>query len=341
MLFKVSTIAFALVASVSAHMAMIEPCTRYTPHNPKCPSLPPGQTFDYNLKNPLGETQALCKYTTPYATPVATWTAGQSITTSFEAGGAAHGGGHVQFSLSYDGGKTFVVIHEVLKYAFFGGPSNGNAATVLSYTFNLPANVPASNSAIFAWTWVNAIGNREFYMNCADVAIKSSSTSFTGKQMTIANHHGYPTIPEFNGNYDTGLEHYTNAPKITVTGYGSVPDGGNNGTNTLPPVPHVPQTPTVSVPPVVKPTTVEQEKPTSNVVPVPTYVPPPVVSTPPVPQPTSPPTNSGCTHGTQTCNTDGAGFKVCVWGIWSNTISCAASTKCKALAPGTVNCGWP
>ncbi|KAJ2486911.1 hypothetical protein IWW37_005445 [Coemansia sp. RSA 2050] len=343
MLFKISTIAAALVASVSAHMSMVEPCTRYTAHNPKCPALPAGKAFDYNLKDPLGYTEPLCKHTTPYATPVATWTAGQSITARFEAGGAAHGGGHIQFSLSYDGGKTFVVIHEVLKHAFFDGPTDSNMATVLSYTFDLPKEVPASDKAIFAWTWVNAIGNREFYMNCADVAIKSYSNSFTGKRMTIANHEGYPTIDEFKNNYDTGIEHYKNAPLITVTGSGSATPGGGNPPSPLPhvPQPHVPQPSSVSVPPVVvKPTTVEQEKPT-NVVPVPTYIPSPVVSTPPVPKPTGPPTNSGCTHGVQECTADGSGFKVCVWGVWSSAINCAPKTKCKALAPGTVNCDWP
>ncbi|KAJ1649868.1 hypothetical protein GGF38_005984, partial [Coemansia sp. RSA 25] len=330
MLFKISSIA-ALVASVSAHMAMIEPCTRFTPNNPKCPSLPAGASFNYNMKNPLGVDEPLCRHTTPYDTPVETWTAGQPISVRFEPGGAAHGGGHCEFSLSYDGGKTFVVIHQELKYCFFGGPSNGNAGSILSYTFNLPATVPASDKAIFAWTWVNAIGNREFYMNCADVAIKSSSSSFTGKQMTIANHNGYPTIPEFNGKYDTGLQHY-GKKTITVTGYGSVPGGnnGNNGTDPRPPVlPHVPQTPTVTIPPVVKPSTVEEEKPTTPpvVVPSPSYEPPkPVSSAPSVPKPTTPPTTGQCTHGVQSCNADGAGFKVCVWGTWSNTIGCAAST---------------
>ncbi|KAI8318880.1 hypothetical protein GQ54DRAFT_248666, partial [Martensiomyces pterosporus] len=206
-----------LIASASAHMAMIKPCTRYTPHGENCPAVPAGQSLDYSLNSPLGADEPLCKYTTPYATPVETWTAGQSVTVKFDPnGGAAHGGGHCQFSLSYDGGKTFVVVHEELKYCFFNGPASGNAAQVMSYTFNLPSNVPSSDKAVFAWSWVNAIGNREFYMNCADVAIKGSSGSYTGKQMTIANHNGYPTIPEFNGNYDTGLEYYTGAKQITV-----------------------------------------------------------------------------------------------------------------------------
>ncbi|KAJ1950730.1 hypothetical protein EC988_004280 [Linderina pennispora] len=203
-------------------MAMVKPCTRYTPHGENCPSLPAGASFDYSLNSPLGMSEPLCKHTTPYDTPVETWTAGQSVTVKFDpAGGAAHGGGHCQFSLSYDGGKTFVVVHEELKYCFVGGPTTANTASVRSYTFNLPSELPSSDKAVFAWSWVNAIGNREFYMNCADVAIKGSGSSYTGKEMTIANHDGYPTIPEFGSNYDTGLEHYKNAKQITVNGSGS------------------------------------------------------------------------------------------------------------------------
>ncbi|KAJ2005659.1 hypothetical protein GGI04_002155 [Coemansia thaxteri] len=343
MLFKITTIAVALVASVSAHMAMIEPCTRYTPNNPKCPALPAGQTFDYNMKTPIGYNAPLITHAVPYATPVETWTAGQPVTVSFQADGAAHGGGHCEFSLSYDGGKTFVVIHQELQYCFFAGPSTGNTPQVLSYTFNLPANVPSSNTALFAWSWVNAIGNREFYMNVADVAITgSSATSYTGKQQTIANHVGYPTIAEFSGDYTTGLQYYTNAPTITVTGNG----GSSNGTN---PVPHVPQSVTPLPPAVISSTAVQAS------VPVPTYVPPPV-NTPVVPvyspvssapasaQPTAapqPPPSGSCTHGTMACNANDAGFKVCVWGVWSSTLSCAAGTTCKTTAPGSIACGWP
>ncbi|KAJ1948535.1 hypothetical protein FBU59_001549 [Linderina macrospora] len=225
MFVKISSIT-ALLAAASAHMAMVKPCTRYTPRGENCPALPAGASFDYSLNSPLGMSEPLCKHTTPYDTPVETWTAGQSITVKFDPnGGAAHGGGHCQFSLSYDGGKTFVVVHEELKYCFVGGPTNTNTASVLSYTFNLPSGLPSFDKAVFAWSWVNAVGNREFYMNCADVAIKGSGSSYTGKEMTIANHDGYPTIEEFHGNYDTGLEHYKNAKQITVTGKDSSGSG--------------------------------------------------------------------------------------------------------------------
>ncbi|KAJ2555139.1 hypothetical protein EV175_002353 [Coemansia sp. RSA 1933] len=178
---------------------MIDPCPRF---GAKCinqpAKLPAGAQLDYNMINPIPEDGILCKYSTPWPSPVATWTAGQPITVQFLDNNAAHGGGHAQFSVSYDGGKTFAVVYEVLKYMFFNGPSSSNTPEVLSYTFTLPKDLPSSNNVVFAWSWVNAIGNREFYMNCADVAITgSSSSSYTGKQMVIADHDGYPTIPEF------------------------------------------------------------------------------------------------------------------------------------------------
>ncbi|KAJ1650530.1 hypothetical protein GGF44_000591 [Coemansia sp. RSA 1694] len=208
----------AIAAAASAHMAMVKPCSRYTPHG-DCPALPAGQSLDYSLSSPLEANAPLCKHTVPYSTPVETWTAGQQITVKFDtASGAAHGGGHCEFSVSYDGGKTFAVVHQVLKHCFFNGPSTGNTPEVTSYTFKLPSDLPSSKKAIFAWSWVNAIGNREFYMNCADVEIKGTSSSYSGKEMVVANINGYPTIPAFNGNYDTGIDRYRSGKNVTVKG---------------------------------------------------------------------------------------------------------------------------
>ncbi|KAJ2783303.1 hypothetical protein GGI15_002640, partial [Coemansia interrupta] len=86
--------------------------------------------------------------------------------------------------------------------------------SVLNFEVPLPANLPGTDHAVFAWTWVNASGNREFYMNCADIAISGPAGSFTGKQMTILNYPGYPVVPEFLGNYNTGLAYYTNATQL-------------------------------------------------------------------------------------------------------------------------------
>ncbi|KAJ2876588.1 hypothetical protein FB639_003889, partial [Coemansia asiatica] len=278
-----------------------------------------------------------------------------AVTVKFQADGAAHGGGHCQFSLSYDGGKTFVVVHEELKYCFFGQASDSNSASILSYTFNLPSNLPSSDKAVFAWTWVNAIGNREFYMNCADVAIKGTSTSFTGKRMTIANHDGYPTIPEFNGNYDTGLEYYNNVAQITVTGSGSSSSGGSSSSSAYSsssvgtPIGHAPQSTTttavVAVPtPVYSSSAAPAPVYSSSAAPAPAYsstVPAPVYSSSTVPAPKSTCTSvatTKCTHGVMRC--DSTGYKVCVWGKWHAKINCPARTACKQTSASAVICDW-
>ncbi|KAJ2774130.1 hypothetical protein IWQ57_000969 [Coemansia nantahalensis] len=199
-----------LAGLAAAHLDMVDPCPRYSPRGVNCPPTPAGAALDYSMSSPLGRMQPLCKHTTPWPRPAASWTAGQSVTVRLAEGGAPHGGGHCQFSLSYDGGHNFVVVHEVLQRCF--GPDNSQRR----FTFALPSGLPSSSKAVFAWTWVNAIGNREFYMNCADVSISGTAQSYTGKLMTIANHDGYPTIPEFNGNSARGVELYQNASKITV-----------------------------------------------------------------------------------------------------------------------------
>ncbi|KAJ2688910.1 hypothetical protein IWW39_001872 [Coemansia spiralis] len=228
----------ALLASTAlAHVSMKSPCVRYTPFCDSCPELPPGQSLDNNINAPIGThesvTQPLCKYTTPYAKAAAHWTAGSTVSVEFNPHAAVHGGGHAEFSLSYDMGKTFVVIHRELRYCFTGGPSSSNTGTQLSYAIPLPADLPSGDRVIFAWTWINAIGNREFYMNCADVAISGKDGgSFSGPQMLVANYGpDTPLIPEFNGNYETGIDLYNSRPVITVTG-----TSYNNGS--APAVPH-------------------------------------------------------------------------------------------------------
>ncbi|KAJ2718937.1 hypothetical protein GGI07_005503 [Coemansia sp. Benny D115] len=109
-----------------------------------------------------------------------------------------------------------------------------NQISVYSYTFDVPGDLPSSDHAIFAWSWVNASGNREFYMNCADVSVSGgSSTSYTGKGMTIVNYKGYETLPEFGKNYETGIELYDSksVSQVTVTGNGGSGGGTKKGSS--------------------------------------------------------------------------------------------------------------
>ncbi|KAJ2873886.1 hypothetical protein GGH93_002848 [Coemansia aciculifera] len=224
-----------LVHVASGHMSIISPCPRYSAAGTSCPKLPSGvSSYDSNVNAPIGThggiAQPLCKYKTPWPTVAATWTAGQSVTIKFNPSGVSHSGGNCEFSISYDGGKTFAVIHRELQYCFVGKKPSGttNTVSVNSYTFNLPADLPSSDKAVFAWSWVNASGNREFYMNCADVAITgSTSTSYTGTEMVIANYGDYPLIEEFKGDYEAGLALYKSAKRITVSPSGTKPADNN------------------------------------------------------------------------------------------------------------------
>ncbi|KAJ2609854.1 hypothetical protein H4S08_003879 [Coemansia sp. RSA 1365] len=227
----------AVLAKLAAgHTSFITPCPRYSPVGENCPALPAGESLDTGDKGinaPIGSVQLggnmpLCRHTTPWPTPAASWTAGEEVTIKFNPSSAIHSGGHCQFSISYDNGKTFAVIHEELRYCFLGSKPSGltNTPSISEYKIKLPKDLPNSDKAVFAWTWVNASGNREFYMNCADVEIKGgSSSSYSGKAVTIANYPNYPTIPEFNGDYETGIKYYEDAKNITVSPSGSSSSG--------------------------------------------------------------------------------------------------------------------
>ncbi|KAJ2321362.1 hypothetical protein H4R23_000617, partial [Coemansia sp. Cherry 401B] len=185
-------------------MALIDPCPRFSPNcTTKC-QLPDGVNYDYNIKSPIPYDGPLTKTDTPWPKPVATWTAGEDVTIKFDPSGASHGGGSLALGASYDGGKTSVMVFQRLRYAFHSGPSSSNPPEITEYTFKLPADLPSSDSAVFSLVWYNRLGQREYYRNDLDIKIVgSSSKSYTGPELVIANHAGYPTIPE-SDDYDIG-----------------------------------------------------------------------------------------------------------------------------------------
>jgi len=93
-------------------------------------------------------------------------------------GGATHGGGSCQISVTLDKEPTkdseWKVIHTIL-----GGCPNdadGNAAGSSGNTdnptfqYSMPKGMPNGQYTL-AWTWFNKIGNREMYMNCAPITV--------------------------------------------------------------------------------------------------------------------------------------------------------------------------
>ncbi|KAM0440795.1 hypothetical protein ACHAPT_000096 [Fusarium lateritium] len=160
-------LALGLAGLTQAHMEMTSPPPFKSKENPHA-----NGDVDYSMTAPLeaGGGNFPCKgyhslFGTPAGASVADWKAGGSYSMTI-TGGANHGGGSCQASLSFDKGETWQVIHSYV--------GNCPGAGTTSYDFKVPADTP-SGEAIFAWTWFNQIGNREMYMNCAAVTIGGGS----------------------------------------------------------------------------------------------------------------------------------------------------------------------
>ena len=129
------------ISSISCHMEMKLPSPRKT--------LPTGGT-DYDMSSPLGAQKPFpCGGKTSLSS-ITTWNAGETVTINIE-GGAPHGGGHCQFAISpRSDQKRWIVLADNL----------GRCPLDKNYSFKLPGEVP-SGDYVFAWTWINAVGNRE------------------------------------------------------------------------------------------------------------------------------------------------------------------------------------
>ena len=119
------------------------------------------------------------------AASVAAWRAGSEVNITI-SGGAVHGGGSCQASLSYDGGSTFRVVHTWLgscPAASAGNqqqPQHGGAGGS-ELGLRIPPDAPTAEHVLFAWTWFNRLGNREMYMSCAVVDIGGPGTAGKAK----------------------------------------------------------------------------------------------------------------------------------------------------------------
>ncbi|KAJ2366945.1 hypothetical protein H4S02_002099 [Coemansia sp. RSA 2611] len=252
---------FAALAGVSyGHIALTKPCPAFSPFCETKPALPPGASYDYDIKSPIPYDGPLTKTDRLWPEPVETWTAGEDVTIKFMSQSASHGGGSLAIGLGFTSGGPSVMIFQRLRHAFFNGPSSSNTAEVLEYTFKLPADVPSCDNAVISMVFFNRLGVREMYHLTSNVKITSNSgtTSFTGPQMVIANHAGYPTIPE-SDDYDiaTGVSLFENAPNITISMNGGYSAGGSAPPKYEAPAPS-------NVQPIASPAPVESPVPSST-----------------------------------------------------------------------------
>ncbi|KAK2069880.1 hypothetical protein P8C59_004424 [Phyllachora maydis] len=127
--------------------------------------------------------------------------AGSSQLLSWELNGgentAVHGGGSCELSITYETDPVKVkdpsnwkVIYAIEEDCMsntyqnldaFGAkscsdPSTNGVDCVNSFNYTIPRGVKDGN-AVLAWTWFNTVGNREMYMNCANVAFTGGDGS--------------------------------------------------------------------------------------------------------------------------------------------------------------------
>lgn len=194
-----------LLGCVLGHMEMSTPAPRRSKWQPLNK---PGD-IDYSIASPLNEnSRPFPCFGYPKGISSGTFRAGDKIPVEI-VGTAPHEGGHCQFSISYDG-SNFVVLQNV----FGNCPSEAR-----SFAVSLPGDAPAGD-AVFAWTWINRIGGREFYMNCADIRIEGPPTGeirgheilFGNFRVDGKNYYEFP--PRFPDDY--GVSYFSETPIIST-----------------------------------------------------------------------------------------------------------------------------
>ncbi|KAJ1975114.1 hypothetical protein H4R35_003296 [Dimargaris xerosporica] len=222
-----SCLAVGLLISgwAQSHIYVADPCIRKSPE--KSCGLD-SSDVDYDANAPIStygesKTMGLCRGA-PKKNSVKTYTAGETVVMKFNDG-ATHKGGHCEFSLSVDD-KVFVAIRTILKDCFVNDEGT-------NIKIQIPENAPTLKGATLAWTWVNAEGNREFYMNCIDVDIEGKPDGkIEGHPIVIANYgkdSKYPLIEEFAHGKDPRLDLYNNRGNITLTSNGSTASRSGSG----------------------------------------------------------------------------------------------------------------
>ena len=170
----------------SCHMEMSWPYPIRSKYNPANSY----ETIDYSMTSPLNAdgSNFPCKgyqNDRPIQSTI-TYMTGSTYNMTL-AGSATHGGGSCQLSLSYDNGATFRVIKSMI----------GGCPLTSTYDFTIPTYAPPG-TALFAWTWQNFEGNREFYMNCAEVNIVAATASRRKKRQAYSSFDQLPYIWKAN-----------------------------------------------------------------------------------------------------------------------------------------------
>ncbi|KXN73599.1 hypothetical protein CONCODRAFT_27807, partial [Conidiobolus coronatus NRRL 28638] len=172
------------------HMEMRRPPPRRSKYNPAYQTI---GDVDNDMSAPLGPDNPFpCRGTSPG--PIyQTYKAGEEMSVKL-GGNAPHNGGHCQFALSYNGGKDWIVFYTIVRNCM---PSK-TGPIEFEYNIPIPADTLPGDKIVFSWNWINASGEREFYMNCIDIKIENPSNPpfMAGLALLVVNLDGYPIIDE-------------------------------------------------------------------------------------------------------------------------------------------------
>ncbi|KAH7032895.1 uncharacterized protein B0I36DRAFT_361643 [Microdochium trichocladiopsis] len=362
---KAITVFAGLVAFASAHQNMVNP--------PPFPGTISSPLEDSGSNFPCQATNA--QFFTGGAGT--TWALGSKQTLK-TAGTAVHGGGSAQFSMTYDLSPSkdtkWKVIHTVqggMPARGLNGNREGNSASATNpdtYDFTIPTDIPAGD-AIFSWSWVNRIGNREFYQFCSPITLTGTGGSQANfdalPDMVVLNIMGKAKTVESNdvefANPGASVENNIGAfgfPHELCCDAGcgdSVckrTDGGSGGAPA--PVPSSPAAsqPTatlpggvfITVPPSAGSPAPQPSAPSAPTPSAPAAVPTSTIVEPPAATPTAPsnppvggllPPAAGSAL-TGACSTegewnciDGKSFQQCASGTWSVAMAVAGGTTCQ------------
>lgn len=155
-----------LFSSVNAHMMITSPVPYGVDSLNNSPLEPDGSDFPCKQRSGVYDISQMNDM------PV-----GVPQTLSFK-GGATHGGGSCQLSVSLDKNPTkdskWKVIYSILGGCPNSAAGNANGSPTYSdnptFQYSMPKGMPNGEYTL-SWTWFNKIGNREMYMNCAPIKV--------------------------------------------------------------------------------------------------------------------------------------------------------------------------
>ncbi|KAJ9643663.1 hypothetical protein H2204_001808 [Knufia peltigerae] len=162
-----ASILLLLAATTNAHMIMKTPVPYGKSSLTNSPLLADGSDFPCKQRSGVYDAEG--------AQNVAA--IGEPQTLSF-TGSAVHGGGSCQVSLTTDLQPTKESKWMVIKSIEGGCPANvpgnlpadPNGDGASTFQFTVPDGI-APGDYTLAWSWINKVGNREFYMNCAPFTV--------------------------------------------------------------------------------------------------------------------------------------------------------------------------